>query len=76
MVINFKFFKGRPSVKWKSHGGFIHPIEYISTGYIKLIMKQLVTNPLLLPCQNDGRTATEWYNIFDNELKRRNGETF
>jgi hypothetical protein len=75
MIMDFKFFKGVPSAKWRSYGGLMHPIETISTGYIKLIMKRLVTNLSILPDQNDGRTVTEWYFIFDNELKRRNDET-
>jgi hypothetical protein len=49
----------------------MHPLETISTDYIKRIMKLLVTNGTL-PNQKDGRTATEWYIILDNELKRRN----
>jgi hypothetical protein len=73
MIKQFKFFKGTPLPKWKSYGGLMHPLETISTNYIKLIMSRLVTNQPGLPNQNDGRTFTEWYNIFDNELKRRNG---
>ena len=71
MIKPFKFFKGTPSPKWKSYNGLMHPLETISTDYIKRIMKLLVTNGTL-PNQKDGRTATEWYIILDNELKRRN----
>ena len=71
MTMDFKFFKGTPPPKWRSYGGLMHPLETISTGYIKRIMKLLVTNGTL-PNQKDGRTATEWYMILDNELKRRN----
>ena len=70
-IMDFKFFKGTPSPKWRTYGGLMHPLETISTDYIKRIMKRLVTNGTL-PNQKDGRTATEWYIILDNELKRRN----
>jgi hypothetical protein len=71
MTMDFKFFKGTPPPKWRTYGGLMHPLETISTNYIKRIMKLLVTNGTL-PNQKDGRTATEWYIILDNELKRRN----
>ena len=71
MTMDFKFFKGTPPPKWRTYGGLMHPLETISTNYIKRIMKLLVTNGTL-PKQKDGRTATEWYIILDNELKRRN----
>jgi hypothetical protein len=71
MIRYFKFFKGTPPPKWKSFGGLMHPIETISTDFIKHLMKRSVTDWTSLPNQNDGRTQTEWYIIFDNELKRR-----
>ena len=71
MIKPFKFFKGTPPPKWRTYGGLMHPLETISTDYIKRIMKLLVTNGTL-PNQKDVRTATEWYIILDNELKRRN----
>ena len=71
MIMDFKFFKGVPSAKWRSYGGLMHPLETISTDYIKRLMKIFVINGTL-PNQKDGRTATEWYVILDNELKRRN----
>jgi hypothetical protein len=49
----------------------MHPLETISTDYIKRLMKIFVINGTL-PNQKDGRTKTEWYIILDNELKRRN----
>ena len=70
-IMDFKFFKGTPPPKWRTYDGLMHPLETISTDYIKRIMKRLVTNGTL-PNQRDGRTSTEWYIILDNELNRRN----
>ena len=74
MITDFKFFKGTPPPKWRTYCGLMHPLETISTNYIKRLMKIFVINGTL-PNQKDGRTSTEWYMILDNELKRRNDQT-
>jgi hypothetical protein len=73
MVSQFKFFKGSPSIRWKSAAGLNHPLETITTEHIRNIMNCLVgVGNMTIPDPYEGRTRNEWYIIFHNELVRRN----
>ena len=69
-MIDFKFLT-KNEIRWKSYGGQSHPLSSLHTLYLIRLMRVMKCNEDYPP-HNEGRTKEQWYNIFKEELDRRN----
>ncbi len=75
-MIPFKFFQEPKPIRWVTANGLSHPIEYISVDHIMSIVRCMNgLGDMGIPNPYEGRTHSEWIDIFHNELIRRNQMT-
>lgn len=68
----FKFFQSEPTIRWRTANGLTHPIHTISIDHIVSIVRCMNGDGnMRIPNPYEGRTHSEWINIFHNELNRR-----
>jgi hypothetical protein len=68
----FKFFQSEQIVRWRTSNGLTHPIHTISTDHIVNIVRCMNGDgDMRIPNPYEGRTHSEWINIFHYELVRR-----
>jgi hypothetical protein len=72
MIKDFKFFQEPKKIRWVTANGLSHPIEYISVDHIASIIRYMeVDGNMRIPNPYEGRTHSEWIDIFHNEIERR-----
>ena len=68
----FIFFKGRETIRWRTHIGDVLCIHDMSTDHIINVVRCLQgTGEMRIPDPYQGKNTFEWLNIFHNELMRR-----
>ena len=66
----FKFFNNN-EIQWISYSGQSHPLSSLHKLYLLRLMRAMKSNGVY-PEQNHNFTNKEWYDIFKEELIRRN----
>jgi hypothetical protein len=75
MIKDFKFFQEPTPIRWRTANGLSHRLENISIDHITSIVRCMNGNgDRTIPNPYEGRTHTEWIDIFHNEMIRRRDE--
>jgi hypothetical protein len=68
----FKFFQEPKPIRWVTANGLSHRLENISIDHIVSIIRCMDGDGnMRIPNPYEGRTHSEWINIFHNEIERR-----
>jgi hypothetical protein len=71
----FKFLQNNQTIRWRTANGLTHRLENISIDHITSIVRCMNgSGDRTIPNPYEGRTHTEWINIFHNEMIRRRDE--
>ena len=74
--MDFKFFKGREIIEWRTHTGIRREITQLTTEHIYNILACLEgRGRLRIPDPYQNKTNNEWYDIMILELSRRGRTT-
>ena len=72
MIKDFKFFQEPKKIRWVTRNGLSHPIHTISTDHIVNIIRCMNgEGNMVIPNPYEGKSHSEWCDIFHNELYRR-----
>jgi hypothetical protein len=72
----FKFFQSEQKIRWRTANGSSYLIENISVDHIVSIVRCMHGHgEIRIPNPYEGRTHSEWIDIFHNELIGRNQTT-
>ena len=76
MIKDFKFFQEPTPIRWVTANGLSHRLENISIDHIVSIVRCMRGHgDIRIPNPYEGRTHSEWIDIFHNELIGRNQTT-
>ena len=76
MIKPFKFFQGPKPIRWRTANGLTHRLENLSIDHIHSIVRCMNGHgDMGIPNPYEGRTHSEWIDIFHNELIGRNQTT-
>jgi hypothetical protein len=64
----------QPTIQWRTANGLTYPINTMSIDHIVSVVRCMNGDGnMVIPNPYEGRTHTEWYEIFHNEMLRRRG---
>ena len=71
----FKFLQSNKTIRWRTYDGFTHRLDNMSVDHMVSIVRCMNgSGNMIIPNPYEGRTHTEWINIFHNEMERRRDE--